>query len=34
MSKNKTVAERLKDLADMLTQKADEIREKTQGSDG
>ena len=30
----KTVAERLKELADTLSQKAEEIREKTQRSDG
>ena len=29
----KTVAERLKDLANALSQKAEEIREKTQRSD-
>lgn len=29
----KTVAERLKELADALSQKAEEIREKIKGSD-
>lgn len=29
----KTVADRLKDLADALSQKAEEIREKVKGSD-
>ena len=28
----KTIAERLKDLADVLSQKAEEIREKVKGS--
>lgn len=31
MSKNKTAAERLNHLAEMLTLKAEEIRERTQG---
>lgn len=30
----KTVAERLRELANVLSQKAEEIREKTQRSDG
>jgi len=30
----KTVAERLKELANVLSQKAEELREKTQRSDG
>lgn len=29
----KTVAERLKELAEMLSQKAEEIRERVKGSD-
>jgi hypothetical protein len=30
---SKTIAERLKELAEMISQKADEIRNKTQGVD-
>lgn len=33
MKKNKTVAERLKALAELLSRKAQEIRERTQGDD-
>lgn len=33
MKKTRTAAERLRDLAEVLSQKANEIRAKTQGDD-